>query len=234
MASHAQSRRPSKISSYCKKVDETKKDNDSPQQLSKQSTKTVSEENQIDPAIMELGKSLYNMPPLSCSVCHQPTGKGITGAYPPLEGSEWVNGHPENMIRIHFRGLKGPITVKGTEYNSLMMPVAEAVFPSTNENVAAVLTYVRNSWGNTGSEITPEMVAKYQSEKDLPQLTVQDLIDPNTPEETKEATATVEVAPVLIAVPNTGLGSNIWATSGFLIVAGLCALAVLRMKAVNK
>lgn len=178
---------------------------------------------------MELGKSLYDTPG-SCTSCHQPAGKGVTGVFPPLEGSEWVNGHPENMIRIHFRGLKGPIMVKGVEYgqNLVMAPVNEAVFSSTNENVAAVLTYVRNSWGNTGSEITPEMVAKYQGEKGQPQLIVQDLIDPNTPEEA------IEVAPVLIAVPNTGLGSNIWATSGFLIVAGLSALAVLRMKAVNK
>ena len=210
-------------------MDETKKGNDSPQQLSKQPTKTVSEEKQIDPAIMELGKSLYDKPG-SCTNCHQPTGAGLPGVFPPLAGSEWVNGPAENMIRIHLRGLQGPITVKGVEYGQAvsMAPVPEVIFPSTNENVAAVLTYVRNSWGNTGSEVTPEMVAKYQGEKGQPPLTAADLIDPNTPVEPK-----IE-QPILVAVPNTGLGSNIWATSGFLIVAGLCAMAVLRMKAVNK
>ena len=111
----------------------------------------------------------------TCSACHQPTGLGIPGAFPPLAGSEWVNGPVENLIRIQLRGLMGEIEVKGVKYNSVMPPNATM----SDDQIAEVLTYVRNEWGNKGSAVTPDMVKALRSEVGKPMLTVADLKDPN-------------------------------------------------------
>lgn len=117
-------------------------------------------------------------PPASyatCAACHQPTGLGITGAFPPLAESEWVAGPIENLIRIQLRGLQGEIEVNGQKFNSVMPPNATM----SDDEIAEVLTYVRNAWGNEGSEVTPDMVAELRSEVGKPMLTVADLKDPN-------------------------------------------------------
>ena len=137
----------------------------------------VTDDPKADEATLALGKELYDKAG-SCTTCHQPTGLGIPGAFPPLADSEWVSGPSENLIRIQLRGLMGPITVNGTLYNGVMPPLAEAVFPQTDENIAAVLTYVRHTFGNEASVITPEMVANFKDERGKPMLTVPDLIDP--------------------------------------------------------
>lgn len=129
----------------------------------------------VDPAFWELGKKQYDTPG-SCTTCHQATGLGLTGAFPPLAESEWVTGPVENLIRIQLQGLKGEITVKGQVYNSMMPAMAQ----QTDEQIAAVLTYVRNSFGNSASAVTPEMVAKYRADIGPDMLTVADLIDPAT------------------------------------------------------
>ena len=112
----------------------------------------------IDP--MVLGKKNYE---LVCATCHQATGLGVAGVYPPLAGSEWVNGSEERMIRIVLHGLKGPVKVKGAEYGTAAMPVFGKVAGSgynwSDDKIAAVLTYVRASFGNTASAVTPEQVA---------------------------------------------------------------------------
>jgi mono/diheme cytochrome c family protein len=91
--------------------------------------------------------------------CHQATGQGIPGTYPALAGSEYAaNANPAVPIRIVLHGLQGPITVKGTTYNSLMPAYGLGVV-MTDEEVAAVLTYVRSSWGNSASAITAAEVA---------------------------------------------------------------------------
>ncbi len=124
----------------------------------------------IEPAVWELGKQSYAL----CSACHQPTGAGLPGAFPPLAESEWVNGPVENLIRIQLRGLNGPIEVKGQAFAGVMPPMAQ----QTDEQIAAVLTYVRNSWGNKASAVTPEMVAEFRGEVGQPMLTATELIDP--------------------------------------------------------
>ncbi len=122
------------------------------------STKGVPVIVKIDP--MVLGKKNFE---LVCATCHQATGLGVAGVYPPLAGSEWVNGSEERVIRIVIYGLKGNVTVKGTTYNAAAMPVIGKVSGSgynwSDEKIAAVLTYVRASFGNTASAITPEQVA---------------------------------------------------------------------------
>ncbi len=119
----------------------------------------------------------------TCSACHQATGLGITGAFPPLAGSEWVAGPVENLIRIQLRGLKGEIEVKGVKYNSVMSPNSNM----SDDQIAEVLTYVRNAWGNEGSAVTPDMVAALRLEVGKPMLTVADLKAPNAVEEAPTA-----------------------------------------------
>jgi len=109
---------------------------------------------------MVLGKKNYD---LVCTTCHQANGLGVPGSFPPLAGSEWVNGSEERLIRIVLYGLKGPLKVKGAEYGAAAMPVFGKVAGSgynwSDEKVAAVLTYVRQSFGNNSPAITTEQVA---------------------------------------------------------------------------
>ncbi len=97
-----------------------------------------------------------------CQVCHQATGLGIEGVFPPLAGSEWLNGPAEIPIAIVLKGLQGPITVKGKPFNGAMMPWEAAL---NDDDLAATLTYTRSQWGNKGSAVTPAQVkavrAKY-------------------------------------------------------------------------
>lgn len=94
-----------------------------------------------------------------CATCHQPNGQGLPGTYPPLVGSQYVTASNVAVpIRVVIHGLQGPITVAGQQYNSVMPPYGTGVEMS-NEEVAAVLTYVRSQWGNNAGPVTPEQVA---------------------------------------------------------------------------
>ncbi len=122
------------------------------------STKGVAAVAKADP--MVLGKKNFEA---VCITCHQATGLGVAGVYPPLAGSEWVNGSEERVIRIVLYGLKGPVTVKGATYGAVAMPVFGKVTGSgynwNDERIAAVLTYVRASFGNKAPAVTAEQVA---------------------------------------------------------------------------
>lgn len=132
----------------------------------------VADDAPIDPAVMELGKTQF----MTCMACHGAEGQGVANLAPPLAGSDWVMGPVENLIRIQLRGLQGPITVSGVEYN-LVAPMVPQAF-QTDEQIAAVLTFVRNSWGNKASPVTPEQVKVFRGEVGLPMLTVADLKPP--------------------------------------------------------
>ncbi len=125
----------------------------------------------IDPAVMELGKAQY----IVCGACHGQNGEG-SPAGPPLANSEWVTGPVSNLILIQLRGLVGPITVNGTEYNfpGGMVPMSY----QTDEQVAAVLTFIRNSFGNQASAVTPGQAASLRGEVGKPQVTVEELTQP--------------------------------------------------------
>jgi len=123
----------------------------------------------IDPEIMAKGQTAFIM----CAACHGQNGEGGP-AGPPLAESEWVTGPTSNLVRIQLRGLMGPITVKGVEYNMVMAPMAY----QDDETIAAVLTYVRNSFGNEAPPVIPEQVEALRAEVGLPMLTVDDLIAP--------------------------------------------------------
>lgn len=98
------------------------------------------------------GKAVYEN---VCALCHNPDGAGKPNQAPPLIGSDWVTGSPNRLIRIPLAGLTGPIEVNGQPWN-LAMPAMGAAL--SDEDLAATLSYMRQSWGNKGSEITPEMV----------------------------------------------------------------------------
>jgi mono/diheme cytochrome c family protein len=109
---------------------------------------------------LALGEKVYRE---VCQACHQPNGMGQAGQFPPLAGSEWVDGSEfseKRLVAMVLKGLKGPITVKGTSYNN-QMPPWEALGP---KKLAAVLTYVRQAWGNKGGEITEAQVAAAKKE----------------------------------------------------------------------
>jgi mono/diheme cytochrome c family protein len=91
-----------------------------------------------------------------CAVCHQASGLGVPGAYPPLAGSEWLDNNPEVPIRIVLHGLQGPITVKNTNFNNAMTPFGDQL---SDAEIAAIITYERSSWGNSASKVTAEQVA---------------------------------------------------------------------------
>jgi mono/diheme cytochrome c family protein len=95
----------------------------------------------------------------NCSSCHQADGKGVAGAFPPLVGNPTVNGDPKTVIHIVKYGLTGKISVGGHDYNGIMPPWGTHL---SNADIADVITYVRGSWGNTGSPVTEADVAGVQ------------------------------------------------------------------------
>ena len=100
------------------------------------------------------GKDVYAT---TCAACHQLDGSGLTDVYPPLAESEWVTGDEERLIKVVLHGLTGEIEVGGELYSGAM----PAWGPSLNDaQVAAVLTYVRKSWGNAAPAVTPATVAR--------------------------------------------------------------------------
>jgi mono/diheme cytochrome c family protein len=90
-----------------------------------------------------------------CQVCHQATGLGLPNVFPPLAGSEWLNGRADIPIAIVLHGVQGEITVKGTTYNSAMAPWASTL---NDADLAATLTYARSQWGNRGAAVTAAQV----------------------------------------------------------------------------
>ena len=96
----------------------------------------------------------------SCRTCHREHGDGIARIYPPLAGSEWVVGDPERLTKLTLHGLWGKIQARGLVFEpSLGVPPMTAVGNMySDEEVAAVLTYVRSSWGHDASEISIEDV----------------------------------------------------------------------------
>jgi mono/diheme cytochrome c family protein len=92
-----------------------------------------------------------------CSVCHNSDGMGKPGQAPPLAGSEWAQGSPARMIRIPLYGLNGPITVKGQQM-SFPIPMVAVGQALPEDDLAAVLSYVRQAWGNKASPVTADQI----------------------------------------------------------------------------
>ncbi len=105
----------------------------------------------VDPELAR-GQNLYYA---NCVACHLPAGTGLEGAFPPLAGSDFLEGGPERVIATVLYSNQGPITVNGVEYNGVMPRFAHL----TDEEVAAVVTYILRSWGNDYPAVKPADVA---------------------------------------------------------------------------
>ena len=105
------------------------------------------------------GKTVYMK---VCAACHQANGQGLKGAFPPLAASDRL-AKEGGMFAVDnaLNGLSGPITVNGVEYNSVMPPVAYL----SDTEIADVVTFVLNSWGNPGGEISADQVAAERGAK---------------------------------------------------------------------
>ena len=90
----------------------------------------------------------------TCAACHQAEGQGVAMAFPPLAGSDYLNADKNRAIATVLFGLTGQVTVNGTAFNSVMPALG-----MSDNDVANVLTYVYNNWGNAGHDVTPAEVA---------------------------------------------------------------------------
>jgi mono/diheme cytochrome c family protein len=133
-------------------------------------TNVIEEEKKIDVALegdallaFNAGKEIYEREGF-CITCHQPDGNGLPGSgFPPLAGTKWVNGPEDRLIKIILKGLMGPIEVLGQEYPG-QVPMTPYEGMLSDEEVAAVATYVRNSFGNTASPVEAANVKAIRAE----------------------------------------------------------------------
>jgi nitrite reductase (NO-forming) len=93
----------------------------------------------------------------NCAACHQSNGQGIPHAFPPLAKSDFLNADKGRAIKTVTGGMQGKVTVNGSEYNGVM-----PAWSLSDEDIANVLTFVYNSWGNSGKDVTPQEVKKYR------------------------------------------------------------------------
>ena len=108
---------------------------------------------------IERGRTLFAA---NCSLCHGATGDGVTNVYPPLAKSDWLARHRSGAIRAVVNGLKEEITVNGRVFRGQMPPII-----LDDDQVADVLTFVVNSWGNTGGRLTADNVRAVRATADF-------------------------------------------------------------------
>lgn len=106
---------------------------------------------------VEAGQRIYVN---RCQACHQASGTGTPGVFPPLIGSAWVTGAPETLVRILLSGLQGPITVEGETYNGLMPGWRDVL---SDAEIAAVATFVRQWETNDAPAVSPELTAELRA-----------------------------------------------------------------------
>jgi nitrite reductase (NO-forming) len=109
--------------------------------------------------IVAAGKKVFST---TCFACHQPDAKGIPNVFPPLAGSDFLNADKERAIGIVLHGKTGPVTVNGKQFNNIMPPQN-----LTDDQIAAVLTYVYHSFGNSGKTVTKTEVSKVHNGKQV-------------------------------------------------------------------
>lgn len=112
---------------------------------------------QLSPAAR--GKKIFLA---NCATCHQASGAGVAGQYPPLAGSEYVTGGTRRLGMIVLKGLQGPLIVKGAQYGSAVMQPWEQTL--NDGKIADVLTYIRSDWGNNAPPVTAEAIAALRRE----------------------------------------------------------------------
>lgn len=95
-----------------------------------------------------------------CASCHQISGTGIPGVFPPLVGTQWVLGDPDKLISIVLHGLMGELEIAGTVYNGVMPAWGTTL---SDKEIAAVLTFVRSSWGNEAAAVADSSVSQLRA-----------------------------------------------------------------------
>jgi mono/diheme cytochrome c family protein len=105
---------------------------------------------------IEMGRRLFTS---VCAACHQPTGRGLPNVFPPLAGSDFLNADKNRAIQTVIFGRQGEVVVNGLKFNNSMPS-----FPLSDQDIANVLTFVYNSFGNSGLEVTPEEVKALRSQ----------------------------------------------------------------------
>jgi len=100
----------------------------------------------------------------TCSVCHQVNGQGLEGVFPPLAKSDFLMADAKRAIGILLNGLTGPVTVNGKSFNSVMPPMSQL----NDDEVANILTFVRNSWGNEDQQVSASDVAEIRKSTKRP------------------------------------------------------------------
>jgi nitrite reductase (NO-forming) len=106
---------------------------------------------------VKAGEALYAG---TCSVCHQANGEGMPGVFPPLAKSDYLLADPKRAAAHVLKGLTGKVTVNGKDYNSVMPPMAQL----NDDEVANILTYVLNTWGNSGGHVQAADVKKLRAQ----------------------------------------------------------------------
>lgn len=99
------------------------------------------------------GKAIFAA---QCAACHQATGKGLPGVFPPLDGSEWVQGAPKVVANILLHGITGEITVEGHKFEGAMPSFAQL----SDAELAGVASFVRSTWSNKAEPISAELFAQ--------------------------------------------------------------------------
>ncbi len=108
-------------------------------------------------ALMAKGQKVYNE---YCKTCHQANGQGLGAVYPPLAKSDYLKSTPmPKIIKEVVKGKSGKIKVNGKEFNGVMAPMPKKY---TDEDIAGVITYVYNSFGNSGPVVKPADVKKHK------------------------------------------------------------------------
>ena len=102
-----------------------------------------------------LGKIVYDR---TCMACHQPEGQGIASAFPPLAKSDYLNKDVDRAIGIILNGKSGEITVNGEKYDNIMTRQV-----LTDQEVASVMSYILNSWGNNKADVKESDVARVRN-----------------------------------------------------------------------
>ena len=108
------------------------------------------------------GRVLYNG---TCSVCHQQDGQGLAGVFPPLANSDYLMADTRRAIEVVLNGLTGPVTVNGSDFNSVMPPMSQL----NDDEIANILTFALNSWGNEDGEVSSKDVAEVRAATERPQ-----------------------------------------------------------------
>ncbi len=113
----------------------------------------------VDPVTFERGREVFNREAL-CATCHGADGRGVVGSHPPLTGTPRVLGSDRTLSRIVLHGLRDKIKVRGSIYRTAMAPLGKVL---SDREIADVLTYVRNAWGNRAPSVSEATVAEVRS-----------------------------------------------------------------------